>query len=175
MIIGADTSRPSILRWDALLGRTANDRRPDMTDPGPLGARAALETFYYGFNTPDLSALRHVWAPDEHVLLCNPIGGRTVGIEAITALYSRLLLSSDSVWVELSDIIEYRTAESVQFAGREHGAFSIAGEEVTLVIRTTRAFHYRGAAEGWRQVHHHGSIDNPELLAAYQRAVRTSR
>jgi len=37
-------------------------------------------------------------------------------------------------------------------------------------LRTTRIF--RRAGDGWRQVHHHGSIEDPALLAAYQQAVR---
>jgi hypothetical protein len=38
-----------------------------------------------------------------------------------------------------------------------------------LQIRTTRIFAYAGT---WVQVHHHGSIDDPAALAAYQQAVR---
>jgi hypothetical protein len=41
-----------------------------------------------------------------------------------------------------------------------------------LRIRTTRYFRYENGA--WRQFHHHGSIDDAESLAAYQRAVRGS-
>jgi len=39
-----------------------------------------------------------------------------------------------------------------------------------MKIRTTRVFRYDG--ERWRQTHHHGSIDDPQLLAAYQSLVR---
>jgi hypothetical protein len=31
---------------------------------------------------------------------------------------------------------------------------------------------FRRAGGRWRQVHHHGSIDDPDLLGAYQQAVR---
>ncbi|HEV2682158.1 MAG TPA: hypothetical protein VGV14_16755 [Rhodanobacter sp.] len=33
------------------------------------------------------------------------------------------------------------------------------------------AFYYR-IDDGWRQVHHHGSFDDPGLLAAYRETVR---
>jgi ketosteroid isomerase-like protein len=40
-----------------------------------------------------------------------------------------------------------------------------------LAIRTTRIFRRDGSGR-WRQVHHHGSIEDAKLLAAYQAAVR---
>jgi hypothetical protein len=43
---------------------------------------------------------------------------------------------------------------------------------VPLAIRTSRFFQYFGPELGWRQVHHHGSIDDAEALDRYQRAVR---
>jgi len=43
-------------------------------------------------------------------------------------------------------------------------------EPVPLSIRTTRFFACE--AGRWVQVHHHGSIDDAEALAAYQAAIR---
>jgi hypothetical protein len=40
-----------------------------------------------------------------------------------------------------------------------------------LAIRTSRLFR-RAPGDRWHQVHHHGSIDDPQLLADYQAAVR---
>jgi ketosteroid isomerase-like protein len=40
-----------------------------------------------------------------------------------------------------------------------------------LAIRTTRLFR-RGSDGRWRQVHHHGSFEDPGLLDAYRRMVR---
>jgi hypothetical protein len=39
-----------------------------------------------------------------------------------------------------------------------------------LAIRTSRL--YRRIDGAWRQVHHHGSFDDPDLLAAYSEAVQ---
>jgi hypothetical protein len=55
------------------------------------------------------------------------------------------------------------------FAGRETGEYTVT-ETVPLSIRTTRFFTYEDGR--WVQVHHHGSIDNAEALAAYQQAIR---
>ena len=53
--------------------------------------------------------------------------------------------------------------------GRERGYFRLGGEEIALAIRTSRIFQKNDGR--WRQVHHHGSIEDPQLLAKYQAAV----
>jgi len=42
-------------------------------------------------------------------------------------------------------------------------------ERMNLAIRTSRI--YRMSNGKWRQIHHHGSIENPKLLAIYQETV----
>lgn len=56
--------------------------------------------------------------------------------------------------------------------GRERGTFRRGETQVGLAIRTSRIFQRRN--ERWQHVHHHGSIDDPELLARYQAVVRQS-
>ena len=53
--------------------------------------------------------------------------------------------------------------------GRERGELTIGNNRLELAIRTSRV--YQRIESQWRQVHHHGSIDEPELLRAYQAAV----
>ena len=53
--------------------------------------------------------------------------------------------------------------------GKERGYFRLGDEEITLAIRTSRIFQKIGGR--WRQVHHHGSIEDSQLLASYQAAV----
>lgn len=69
------------------------------------------------------------------------------------------------------DIVEYASSEMIVFAGRERGTYEHGGSSFPLDIRTTRIFLYAPARGGWRQIHHHGSIDQPEHLAQYQQAV----
>lgn len=40
---------------------------------------------------------------------------------------------------------------------------------IELAIRTSRI--YRKAGGRWRQIHHHGSVEDPDLLARYRAAV----
>lgn len=156
-----------------VFGRTARDKRREARARGAAGARAALESFYYGFNTPSLDVLTDVWAQDSHIVLCNPIGGRLIGRAEITALYERLLRQDARVWVELGDITEYRTPGMITYTGREIGEYTRAGRSLQLHIRTTRVFTFNENVGGWRLIHHHGSIDDPILLANYQREVHS--
>jgi SnoaL-like protein len=57
--------------------------------------------------------------------------------------------------------------------GRERGRFERGPVGLDLAIRTTRIF--RRAGGRWRQVHHHGSIEDPTLLGAYRQAVLLAR
>jgi phage gp16-like protein len=53
--------------------------------------------------------------------------------------------------------------------GRERGYFRLGEEEINLAIRTSRIF--KKINDSWKQFHHHGSIEDPQLLSKYQAAV----
>lgn len=153
-------------------GRRATNRIAQARDCGIEGARALLETFYYAFNHRDMDAFSAVWAEHEFIQLNNPLGGILRGYETIATLYQRIFTGPATVWVELGDIVEFQTEDMVVFAGRERGEFSKGATLLPLWIRTTRIVQWLGSDAGWRQTHHHGSIDDPQLLVEYQRAVR---
>lgn len=135
------------------------------------GALACLESFYYGFNNKNLDALKKVWYNDGLIQLNNPVGGIVRGISPIMKVYEKIFNSQASVWVRLTDIVYYATAEMVVFAGTEIGEFTINGETIALKIRTSRVFGYLKDEKSWFQLHHHGSIDHSDLLSTYQAAV----
>jgi hypothetical protein len=56
--------------------------------------------------------------------------------------------------------------------GRERGQLEAGNEVLDLAIGTTRIFRFSGVR--WRQLHYHGSIDQPDLLTAYQEVVEKS-
>lgn len=60
----------------------------------------------------------------------------------------------------------------VVFAGTEIGEFSTNNETIALKIRTTRILGYLDNENSWFQLHHHGSIDDSDLLSQYQKAVK---
>jgi hypothetical protein len=135
------------------------------------GALAGLESFYYGFNNQDLDVLKKVWCNDGLIQLNNPVGGIVRGIDSIMKVYDKIFTSPASVWVSFTDIVYYATADMVVFAGTEVGEFVKNREAIALKIRTSRVFGYLDDEKSWFQIHHHGSIDNSDLLYRYQTAV----
>ncbi|MDH5527461.1 MAG: nuclear transport factor 2 family protein [Nitrospirota bacterium] len=155
-------------------GREAANRLKDAAAPGLDGALAALESFYHAFNRRDDTLLAAVWADAPLVQLNNPLGGILRGIGPITELYARVFHGPARVWVAFSDVVAFEGGDMIAFAGRETGEFVLGETVIPLHIRTSRVF---ARVEGettrcWRQVHHHGSIDDAGLLGRYQRAVR---
>lgn len=153
-------------------GREARDRGADTLIPTEQGALAALESFYFAFNQRSIAVFDRVWAPDAQISLANPLGGILRGTEDIRALYRRIFDGPARVWVKLHDVLAYHLESTAVFSGRERGAFSRGAVTVPLAIRTTRVFQHLGPELGWRQVHHHGSIDDADLLTNYQSAVQ---
>ena len=103
----------------------------------------------------------------------NPLGGIKRGWKEIRPVYERIFNGLAEVYVEYYDYTIHETAEMFYAVGRERGYFHLEGDEVKLAIRTSRVF--QKIAGKWRQVHHHGSIDEPNLLERYQSAVLGKR
>ncbi len=153
-------------------GRISANRIAQAHEHGIEGARALLEAFYYAFNHRDMDVFGKVWANYDLIQLNNPLGGILRGYKPIAALYQRIFTGPARVWVEFRDIVEFQTGGMIVFAGRESGEFSKGAMSLPLSIRTSRIVQWFGPEIGWRQTHHHGSIDDPQVLAEYQQAVR---
>jgi len=85
-------------------------------------------------------------------------------------VYERIFRGPARLRVEFYDYTLHESDQVFYAVGRERGRFENGPHCLDLAIRTTRIF--RRVGGGWRQVHHHGSIEDPALLAAYQQAVR---
>ena len=156
---------------DEIVFSGLRNRLEETRQPTIEGATAALETFYHALNERSLELFRQIWLDHPLIQLNNPVGGIRRGIEPVSAVYARLFEGPVRVRVEFYDIVEYASSEVVVFAGRERGTYERDGEAHPLDIRTSRIFLYVPAQRGWRQIHHHGSIDQAEHLAQYQQAV----
>lgn len=130
----------------------------------------ALTQFYAGFNGRDLKKVQESWAQSEESSMDNPLGGIKRGWEEIRGVYERLFAGPATVYVEFYDYTIHEAGDIFYAVGRERGEFRVSETMVPLAIRTTRIFRRIGGT--WKQVHHHGSIEDPELLAQYQRAVK---
>jgi ketosteroid isomerase-like protein len=126
--------------------------------------------FYRAFNGGDLGLMAENWQDSPDVAMDNPLGGIKRGWPQIRPVYERIFAGSARVQVEFHDYTLHVIGDVFFAVGRERGTFETGSTKLDLAIRTTRIF--RRAGGRWRQVHHHGSIDDPDLLGAYQRAVR---
>src|SRR5512132_1721691 len=143
---------------------TGNEYRGDPTSP-----LQALSEFYRAFNARDLRLMADNWGQSDEAAMDNPLGGIKRGWTEIRGVYERIFAGPAEVYVEFFDYTLHETAEMFYTVGTERGHLRAAGNEISLAIRTTRLF--RRMDGRWRQMHHHGSIDDPRLLDRYQAAV----
>lgn len=144
----------------------------DGTETGlePDSPLAALSAFYCAFNNRDLEAMARNWHDGDGVSMSNPLGGIARGWPAIRAVYRRIFEGRSRVRVAFHDYTLHVAGDVFHAVGRERGTLERDGLRLEPAIRTSRLF--RRIDGVWRQVHHHGSFDDPALLAAYQDAVR---
>ncbi len=143
----------------------------DYSDPSR--PEHALRQFYRAFNGRDLTLMSENWWQSEEIAMDNPLGGIKRGWTEIRSVYERLFNGPARVYVEFHDYTLHVTPELFYAVGRERGRFESAEKKLELRIRTSRIYRISGGL--WKQVHHHGSIESPELLAAYQSAVSGAR
>lgn len=135
----------------------------------PATPLAALVSFYRAFNARDMLAMERVWLNDADATMDNPIGGIRRGWPAIREGYDKLFNGPAHVYVEFHDYTLHGDDRFVLAVGRERGYFENASTRVDLHIRTSRLF--VNANGTWRQMHHHGSIEDGALLERYQALV----
>ncbi len=143
---------------------TGNEEQGNLSSP-----YQALVQFYYAFNHTDMPTMDKNWANTQEIAMDTPLGGRKRGWEELKPVYERIFNGPVEVYVEYYDYTIHQTQEIFYTVGRERGYFRLGGNEVKLAIRTSRIF--QKIDRHWRQVHHHGSIDDPQSLERYQITV----
>jgi hypothetical protein len=136
---------------------------------GDGSAHDALIDFYRAFNARDIVSLACNWAAADMPSMNNPIGGIRRGWQSIHDGYQKLFDGPARVRVEFFDFTSQGVENCYLFVGRERGVCVTPTGRVELRIRTTRWFVRLDGK--WRQLHHHGSIEEPAMLADYQRAI----
>jgi hypothetical protein len=133
---------------------------------GPLDV---LIEFYRAFNARDLPGLGSVWLGGEAPSMDNPIGGIRRGWTAIEEGYSKLFNGPAKVHVTFHDFTSQGGPDWHLFVGRERGSCVTPDQELKIAFRTTRWFVRRDGS--WRQLHHHGSVEDADMLRDYQRLI----
>lgn len=143
---------------------TGTEKHTDSSSP-----YQALVQFYAAFNSGNMQLMSENWAQSDDIAMDNPLGGIKRGWAEIQQVYERIFTGPAKVYVEYFDYTIHETSEMFYAVGRERGYFRLGEDELTLAIRTSRIFQKIDTC--WKQVHHHGSIEDPQLLARYQSAV----
>jgi len=146
---------------------TGNEDLGDISQP-----QQALAQFYRAFNSRDLNMLDDNFAASDSVAIDNPLGGIRRGAGEPHRMYEGVFKSPANVHVVFWDYTIHRVGDVFWAVGRERGTYVDGGTEKDLNIRTTRVFQLINGR--WRQIHHHGSIEDAKLLAEYQSAVRSA-
>jgi ketosteroid isomerase-like protein len=142
--------------------------REEPIDPRePLGA---LREFYRAFNTRDLVLMERNWASSDEACMAHPIGGVRYGWDDIRQVYERIFRAAATVNIEFRDFTLHHLGDTFYAVGREQGVLQGNREPRRLQFRTSRLFRFIDGR--WRQVHHHGSIEDPVLMAWYKAAIR---
>ncbi len=144
---------------------TGRENNNEITSPFSV-----LVAFYDAFNRRDLQKMSQHWAHTDDAAMNNPLGGIKRGWNEIQAVYERIFHGQTRVYVELYDYTIHEYADLFYVVGRERGEFQSDAVKLNLMIRTTRL--YKRIDGEWKQIHHHGSIDDPDLLKKYQTLLR---
>jgi ketosteroid isomerase-like protein len=146
---------------------TGSEDLGDLSQP-----QQALAQFYRGFNTRDLKMIDENFADSDEVAIDNPLGGIRRGADQPHLMYQGVFKSPADVHVEFWDYTIHRAGDVFWAVGRERGTYRDGDVVKSLNIRTTRIFQLMNGR--WRQMHHHGSIEDAKLLGEYQSAVRSA-
>lgn len=130
---------------------------------------SAIIAFYKAFRRRGLEGMEAVWAHSDQVLMANPLGGIKVGWPEIRAVYARIFEGPTQVEIVFQDYTIISSGEMFVVTGREIGRAFNGANQVDLKIRTSRIFQLLDGQ--WKQVTHHGSIDDPEMLKCYQEII----
>ena len=128
-----------------------------------------LQDFYHAFNNRDFKLMQKNWDNSDEIAMDNPLGGIKRGWGELKEVYNRIFTGEAKVYVEFYDYSIVKFEGGFCAIGREHGYLEIKGERLDLAIRTSRVYKLIGGL--YKQVHHHGSIEDPKLLEAYQKLV----
>jgi ketosteroid isomerase-like protein len=143
---------------------TGNEGQGDPSSP-----YRALVQFYYAFNHRDIDRMADNWAQTDEIAMDNPLGGIKRGWSEIRPVYERIFRGPAEVKIEFHDYTIHEGGDMFYAVGRERGHLQLGDSHLDLAIRTSHVF--RKLNGRWQQVHHHGSIDESELLELYQMAV----
>jgi SnoaL-like domain len=140
---------------------TGKEQNIDPTEPF-----GALAEYYRAFNSRSIQLMELNWSGCEDVSMASPLGGTQNGWVSISRIYRKLFRGTHILTLELHDYSIHEVGETFLVVGRERGCYMNNAIALGLTMRSSRWF--RRVYGRWRQYHHHGSIDDANLLARLQ-------
>lgn len=129
----------------------------------PVGA---LIEFYQAFNEQSLSLLELNWLDSDETSINSPFGGMARGWTKISGVYHRMFRLTAKPSLELLDYTIRETGDAFLCFGEEAIRFQRNGAVVEVRSQSSRWF--TRAYGRWRQLHYHGSVDEPAHLQELQ-------
>ena len=132
-----------------------------------------LYNFYKAFNAKDFILMKENWLHSDEIAMSNPLGGIKHEWDDIQSVYEKIFAGKAKIYVEFYDYTIIELVGGFCCVGRERGSAEVDGKKIELAIRTSRVYKLTQEENvvRYKQVHHHGSIENPELLDAYQKLL----
>lgn len=131
----------------------------------PHQPEGALNEYYRAFNGHDLALMQRNWDSSDQASMYHPLGGMRKGWEEIRELYEQIFGGPAGVMVTFQDFTIQRFNNNFLAIGAERGILRTQAATLEFRIRTSRWYNFRGGT--WEQIHYHGSIEEPEVLARY--------
>jgi ketosteroid isomerase-like protein len=131
--------------------------------------RQASKQFYAALNrmvNGDAKALADIWSHSAAVAAMHPIGGRSVGWDAVRTSFEKVAQLASDGKVELKDQLVQVAGDMAYEFGVEHNQLKLAGQQVTVEHRVTNI--YQREAGAWKIIHHHADT-TPAMLDALSR------
>lgn len=124
----------------------------------------ALVQFYRAFNNRDLDLMEKTWEHSSEVAGIGPLADIVRGWPAILRGYGLLFRGPVRITTEFYDYTIHRSDNIFYAIGRERGQSTAGGKTTEIEGRATNIFR-RGEDGAWKLVHHHISVESPQLLA----------
>jgi ketosteroid isomerase-like protein len=131
--------------------------------------RKASETFYAALNrmgNGEKGVMADTWSHAPEVTAMHPIGGRTIGWDAVRDSFDQVAGMATDANIGLKDQVIQVHGDVAYELGVEHGKLTMAGYPVSIEHRVTNI--YKREPGGWKLIHHHTDT-SPGMLEVLSR------
>lgn len=137
--------------------------------------RNASTQFYAALNrmaNGEKGSMAEIWAHGPTVTAMHPIGGRTVGWDAVRDSFDQVAEMASDGKIELKEQVIHAAGEMAYELGVEQGPIKLAGHPLTIEHRVTNIYNRESGV--WKLIHHHTDL-SPAMLEVLGRLQSPSK